>query len=117
MEIVIQIVWAVLSAIATSVIGYFFYKFKKYEKISKTENEKQIKEILRRDDAVVGALRALCSERILQIYVENKKRNSITKQKMDMADNLYRAYHKLGGNGTITAVFESILQLPIKEGG
>ena len=82
MEIIIQIVLAVISAIATSGIGYFFYKFKKYEKISKTENEKQIKEILRRDDAVVGALRALCSERILQIYVENKKQNSITKQKM-----------------------------------
>ncbi len=81
MEIIIQIVLAVMSAIATSVIGYFFYKFKKYEKISKTENEKQIKEILSRVDAVVGALRALCSERILQIYVENKKRNSITKQK------------------------------------
>lgn len=116
MEILIQTILAIVSAVASGVVGYFFYKFKKYEKISKTENEKQLQEILRRDDAVVGALRALCSERILQIYVENKKRNSITKQKMDMADNLYKAYHKLGGNGTITAVFENILRLSIKDG-
>ena len=117
MEIIIQIVLAVISAIATGVVGYFFYKFKKYEASFKSERESHLQEILRRDDAVVGALRALCSERILQIYVENKKQNSITKQKMDMAGSLYFAYHKLGGNGTITAVFENILQLPIKEGG
>lgn len=117
MEILIQAALAVISAIATGVVGYFFYKFKKYEAAFKSERESHLQEILRRDDAVVGALRALCSERILQIYVENKKQNSITKQKMDMAGSLYFAYHKLGGNGTITAVFENILQLPIKEGG
>jgi hypothetical protein len=28
---------------------------------------------------------------------------------------LYMAYHDLGGNGTITAVYEKIKMLPIKE--
>ena len=75
-EIFLQTVLAIISAVASGIIGYFFYKFKKYETAFKTENERQIQEILRRDDAVVGALRALCSERILQIYVSCKNQNS-----------------------------------------
>ena len=59
----------------------FFYKFKKYKRAFQTENERQIQEIFRRNDAVIGALRTLCSERILQIYANHKMKNSITKQK------------------------------------
>ena len=71
----------IIPAVMSGIVGYFFYKFKQYEKISKTEYEKQIQEILRRDDAVVGALRALCSERILQLYIDAKKNNHISPQK------------------------------------
>ena len=68
-----------------------------------------------REKAVGNALCAFCRDRILQGYINYKQRGGITAPELETINKLYNAYHALGGNGTITAVFEKIIHLPIKE--
>lgn len=112
MEITVQIILSTVTAIVTSLAGYFLYKIKKRE----FEKEKDIEKILIKDKAINESLRALCRDRILQGYRYYKQNDGITMQDLETMTKLYKAYHNLGGNGTITAVYEKILNLPIKAG-
>lgn len=112
MDITLQIILSTATAIVTGLTGFFLYKIKKRE----FEKKKDIEKILIKDDAINESLRALCRDRILQGYRYYKEHDGITTQDLETMTKLYRAYHNLGGNGTITTVYEKILQLPIKEG-
>ena len=107
MEVTMQIILSVITTVMTGVIGLLFHKFKKREIL---EQERFL-----REKAVGNALRALCRDRILQGYINYKQRGGITAPELETINKLYNAYHALGGNGTITAVFEKIIHLPIKE--
>lgn len=111
-----QIFISVVSAIFTGVIGYFFYKLKKSADEREKTEERRLKDILTREEAINEALRALCRDRILQGYRYYKRNGGVSTQDLETMTKLYNAYHNLRGNGTITAVYEKILQLPIIEG-
>ena len=111
MEVTMQVVLSVITTVMTSVIGLLFHKFKQREE----KREIWEQERFLREKAVGDALRALCRDRILQGYINYKQREGITAQEFETINKLYDAYHALGGNGTITAVFEKIIHLPIKE--
>ena len=116
MENIIQLIILCISAIATSIIGFLFSKFKKNEEAREAEEDKRLKEAIARDEALRAGLLALCRDRILQGYRYYKHKGGISAQDLETMQKLYYAYHGLGGNGTITAVYEKILQLPIKDG-
>lgn len=115
MENVLQIVVPLVSAGATCIIGYLFNNFKKREEKREAEEDKRLKEAIARDEAQRAGLLALCRDRILQGYRYYKKKGGISAQDLETMQKLYYAYHGLGGNGTITAVYEKILQLPLKD--
>lgn len=116
MEITVQIILSTVTAFVTSLAGYFLYKIKKREFEKEKEKEKDIEKILIKDKAIIESLRALCRDRILQGYRYYKEHDGITMQDLETMTKLYKAYHNLGGNGTLTAVYEKILNLPIKAG-
>ena len=105
----LQILLAVISAIATAVIGYVFHKLKK-------RDERRDAVALAREEAINQSLRALCRDRILQGYRYYKHHGYISTADLETMTKLYDAYHALGGNGTITAVYDKICALPIKAG-
>ena len=107
----IQIVQAVLTTVITSVIGWLGYRIKK--RAAKLEEIELKREI--RENAINDALRALCRDRILNTYRFNSKRNFISTQDLETVSKLFNAYKALGGNGTLTAIYEMTLKLPIKE--
>lgn len=110
----LQIVVIVVSAVVTSVIGYIFHKIKKRDERRDeiaTERDKAIRD---REQAINQSLRALCRDRILQGYRYYKHHGYISTADLETMTKLYDAYHALGGNGTITAVYDKICQLPIK---
>ena len=49
-------------------------------------------------------------------YIYYKRNSGITPQDLETMTKLYKAYHALGCNGIVAAVFEKILKLPISEG-
>ena len=111
MEVTMQVVLSVITTVMTGVIGLLFHKFKqREEKREILEQERYL-----REKAVGNALRALCRDRILQGYINYKQRGGITAPELETINKLYNAYHALGGNGTITAIFEKIIHMPIEE--
>ncbi len=58
----------------------------------------------------------LCSTRKDLIHECNKylERGEIPIYALDNITKMYKAYHNLGGNGTITALVEEIKELPIQ---
>ena len=111
-----EIVLSTVSAIITGVIGYFFYRLKKISEAREADEQKRLAEVLEREEAINKALRALCRDRISQGYRYYKSKSGVSMQDLETMSKLYDAYHNLGGNGTITAVYEKICELPIIEG-
>ena len=116
MPIQMQIVVSLISAVITGIVGYIFYKLKKVTEEKSANEEKRLQAILQREEAINEALRALCRDRILQGYKYYKKNGGVSTHDLETMSKLYRAYHNLGGNGTITTIYEKISQLTIIEG-
>lgn len=123
MDHVFQAGLSVISTIATSVIGYLVYRLKKKEEDKNEELKKQRKEAAlqaekqkQEAEALRVSLLALIRDRILQGYRYYRREHGISPQDLETMTKLYMAYHALGGNGTITAVYDKIKALPIKEG-
>ena len=116
MEFAFQIIIPCVSATVTGVVAYLLNKLKKHEKEREDAEDKRIKEAAARDEALKAGLLALCRDRILQGYRYYKRNGGISAQDLETMSKLYNAYHALGGNGTITNVWEKIQELPLKEG-
>jgi len=112
----IQITLAVVTATVTGIISWLVYKLQKREDRLERLTAEMETERKQRDAAINLALIALCRDRILQGYRYYSKHNGIFTQDLETMTKLYHAYHNLGGNGTISSVFEKIKQLPLKDG-
>lgn len=115
MEALLQIFLAILSAIATCVIGYYIHKIKKRDERREAYEQQRAVDILTREKATNEALRALCRDRILQGYRYYTAHHGVSAQDLESMTKLYNAYHTLGGNSIITTIYDKILDLPIKE--
>ena len=112
----LQIVLAVATTIGTGVVSWLVYKLQRRESdLEKITAELEQKRQLR-DEAINLALKALCRDRILQGYRYYSRKGGVSTQDLETMTKLYSAYHNLGGNGTISSVFEKIKHLPLKEG-
>ena len=119
---VVEIGLSLISTGATSIVGYLIYRLKKKEEAKEAEEQKRYKEEAQRikqqkeeAEALRAALLALTRDRILQGYRYYRREGGISTQDMETMSKLYAAYHALGGNGTITAVYNKITGMPIKE--
>lgn len=55
----------------------------------------------------------------LELYKECQllmEQNRVTTEDLKNVERIYENYHKLGGNGTGTALYERILKLPLDDG-
>ena len=111
----IEILLAIIPAVATGIIGFLLHKLKKHEEEKERETELWQKKQQTENDAIRLMLLALGRDRILQGYRYYRKNGGISAQDLETMNKLYCAYHALGGNGTITAVYQKIVSLPLKE--
>lgn len=116
LEGAIHFLLAVIPAVATGFIGYLFNKIKRRDDQREVDERKRANDILNRERATNEALRALCRDRILQGYRYYKANNGVSTAELETMTKLYNAYHGLGGNGTISAVYDKICALPLKGG-
>lgn len=108
LELTIQILLSVITAVITGVVGWLFYKLRKYVEKKETAEQHRLEDIRNREIAINGALRALCHDRILQTYKDFRNSGVISAIDLEMTAHLYDAYHALGGNGAVTAIYNSI---------
>ncbi|MBQ1294971.1 MAG: hypothetical protein IIY21_13090 [Clostridiales bacterium] len=90
---------SVLSIVLTGVMGYVVWLL---------QNHKNSK-----DDTKM-ALVVLLRETIELRYSLYVDRESLTKEEYKDFEELYQVYHRLGGNGTGTRMYEEIKQKPVK---
>lgn len=73
----------------------------KQDKIRKAEQE-----------AIKKGIQALLRDRIIEQYNKYMEKGYIPIYAMDNVEAMYREYHALGGNGTITDLYEEMKGLP-----
>lgn len=62
-------------------------------------------------------MRAILRDRIIQTYNHYVEKGYCPIYARENIGNMYEAYHNLGGNGTVTALYKRIQELPTEGGG
>ena len=75
-----------------------------------------IKKTKTENDALRLGMRAILRDRIIQTYNHYSEKGYCPIYARENVSNMYDAYHNLGGNGTVTALYERLQDLPT-EGG
>ena len=122
MEHLVEATLSIVSTIVTGVISYLMYRLQRHQENKDAEMEKQreaeverIEQEKKKSEAIQASLLALIRDRILQGYRYYHGQGGISTQDLETMAKLYAAYHALGGNGTITTVYNKITNMPIKE--
>lgn len=68
-----------------------------------------------RQKATENGIRALLRDRILQAYYHYSERGWITLHGLENVEAMYKEYHNLGGNGTVTKLVEDLRRLEVKD--
>lgn len=96
--------WSIISTIITVVaapaIGYLYKKYKQADA---------------RQKAVELGVQALLRDRIVQSYYHYEERGWITLHGLENVNAMYKEYHALGGNGTVTALVNAIHELEVRD--
>lgn len=69
----------------------------------------------RRQDAMEKGIQALLRDRIVQAYYHYSEIGYITLHGLEAMDKMYTEYHHLGGNGTVTKLWQDIHELEVRE--
>lgn len=77
---------------------------------------KKQKDADKRQKAVENGIQALLRDRIVQTYYHYADRQSITLHGLQNVEALYREYHTLGGNGTVTKLVDDLRQMEVRDG-
>lgn len=68
-----------------------------------------------RQKAVELGVQALLRDRIVQSYYHYEERGWITLHGLENVNAMYKEYHALGGNGTVTALVNTIHELEVRD--
>ena len=67
------------------------------------------------EQAAERGIQALLRDRIVQAYYHYADRGWITLHGLENVEALYREYHALGGNGTVTKLVEDLRDLEVRD--
>ena len=104
LEPYIQVALMVANGVLTLVVSWAGYKLNEYRKL---ERERELKEAAR-DNLQLAVARAMlireCNHYISNGYAPLYAVGSV--------EEMYNAYHALGGNGAVTTIYQEFLRLP-----
>lgn len=109
METVLCAVIAGLAAVAVAIIETRAARRRKedderHELLMRLERERSA-----RDDAIALGMKALLRSSIVNFYDKyHNQGKSLTVERKRELDEMYSAYHALGGNGTITGMYREL---------
>ena len=75
---------------------------------------KTVKQLMVENDAQKAASRAMLRDRIVQAYTYFCTKDNWSLQSRESTFEMYEQYKKLGGNGSITHLMESLRALPVE---
>ena len=95
-------VTAIISSLASALVASVVASSK-----SRIKKEKQTM------DALNAGMRALLWRELNDIHKEAVTKNGMTPDERHNLENVYDAYHTIGGNGTGTRIYEEAMKLPV----
>ena len=95
-----SIISTIITVVAVPVIGCLYKKYKQADA---------------RQKAVELGVQALLRDRIVQSYYHYEERGWITLHGLENVNAMYKEYHALGGNGTVTSLVNSIRELDVRD--
>lgn len=79
---------------------------------------RKMRALVRTNDAQQDGIRTLLRNELVRLHRDLVEAQGwCTLEDKEYAERTYIAYHKLGGNGTGTVLYEDIMALPIKDNG
>lgn len=75
---------------------------------------KRQKEIKEKQKAIENGVQALLRNELVRRYREYETKGEITILDKENMEHMFTEYKNLGGNGTVAAMYNEILSLPIK---
>ena len=75
----------------------------------------ELKKKLKEQEAVKEGMVALLHDRLFQSGMYYLDKGEISVSELQNFDDLYNAYHRLGGNGTGTEIYERVHDLELKK--
>lgn len=105
------LILALLPTVVTAVVSFLLGRAGKSldSKDQKIENDN---EMMRN---IMEGLKQLLKIQLIEYHDKYVARGSIPAYVMQNFTDLYNAYHNLGGNGTITLMFDELKKLPINK--
>ena len=99
--------WAFGLVAAGLAAGYRHLQKKQKEQEAK-QKEQEI-----RQKALEKGMQAILRDRILVSYYKYQGRECITLHGLENVENMYKSYHDLGGNGTVTHLMEAMREMKV----
>lgn len=90
------------------------------ERKRKEQSEKEKSQLAARQaehDALVNGLQAILRDRLVSAYNHYEEKGELPIYAMENIQKMYDAYHNLGGNGTITKLYNKLQKLPQSKEG
>lgn len=75
--------------------------------------QKKQKQQEKRQAALELGMQAILRDRILTSYYHYHERGNITLHGLENVENMYKSYHDLGGNGTMTHLVEAMRDMEV----
>lgn len=97
------IISSFIAALVSAVVSSLFTR-------AKTSTRKQIE----KQEAFQQGMRALLWGELKQMHLDAAKAGGLTTEERHQLENVYKAYHALGGNGTGTRLHDEAMNLPVK---
>ena len=107
-NVVIMPIVSVLVAGLTAAVKHIWSKQKAQEAAQEAAKKARDEEV----SSMREGMLALMHDRIFTIYTECRKKGYASVEDLRNIDYLYQPYHRLGGNGTGTELFERIKAMP-----
>ncbi len=89
--------------VVTGLLGFFGGKL-----------QKQIRKEMGEDRAIKNGMLALLRTHIIEIWDKCTERGFVHIHTMESVDEMYKQYHELGGNGTVTKLVEDLKKLDVR---
>jgi Na+-transporting NADH:ubiquinone oxidoreductase subunit NqrC len=100
---------ALISSLASAIVASVVARIRTKRDKSQEEIDKEKEEM----DALKLGMRALLWQEINNIFINAKENKGLTVEEKHNLENVYLAYHGLGGNGTGTHLYKEAMNNPI----
>ena len=71
--------------------------------------------IWKKQRATEMGVRALLRDRLVTAYYKYTEKGYISLHGLEAVENMYKEYHNLGGNGTVTKLVNHMRALPVRD--